>query len=73
MNLASYRNETVLRSTLNEIIEVHGRWPVLKALLTRRYRASSDVGLPVPLDDHLRRDIGLPPLAQTNRLPVVRW
>lgn len=51
-----------LRARLDEIIDTHGFLPVLRALVTRPFRRR----LPLPplgLNDHLRRDIGLEPLA----------
>jgi hypothetical protein len=50
-----------LRAALDDIIETHGRWRVLLALLARPLRREAPLP-PLCLNDHLRRDIGLEPL-----------
>lgn len=50
-----------LRSALDDIIETHGRWRVLVALVLRPLRPRPPLP-PLGLSDHLRRDIGLDPL-----------
>jgi hypothetical protein len=50
-----------LRAALDDIIETHGRWRVLLALLARPLRREAPLP-PLGLNDHLRRDIGLEPL-----------
>jgi hypothetical protein len=50
-----------LRSRLDPIIDDHGPWPVLRAVLARAFRGNRHVP-PLGLNAHLRRDIGLPPL-----------
>ena len=50
-----------LRAALDDIIEAHGRWRVLLALLLRPLRPRPPLP-PLGLNDHLRRDIGLEPL-----------
>ncbi len=50
-----------LQAALDGIIETHGRWRVLAALLWRSLRRERPVP-PLALNDHLRRDIGLEPL-----------
>lgn len=50
-----------LRSALDDIIDTHGRWPVLRALLARSFRRNPALP-PLGLNAHLRRDIGLPPV-----------
>lgn len=49
-----------LRAALDDIIETHGRWRVLLALL-RPLRRDPPMP-PLGLNAHLRRDIGLEPL-----------
>lgn len=51
----------VLRATLDEIIETHGIFPVLRALVARPFRRAASLP-PLGLNAHLRRDIGLEPL-----------
>ncbi len=53
----------VLRAVLDEIIHTHGFWPVLRALLTRRFRRRYAAMADPPLSNHIRRDIGLRPVA----------
>lgn len=50
-----------LRATLDEIIETHGIFPVLRTLVARPFRRAAPLP-PLGLNDHLRRDIGLEPL-----------
>ena len=50
-----------LRVALDDIINTHGRWRVLLALLARPLRRVPRQQ-PLGLNDHLRRDIGLGPL-----------
>ena len=51
-----------LRAALDDIIETHGRFRVLLALLVRPLRRAPQLP-PLALNDHLRRDIGLEPLS----------
>lgn len=51
-----------LRAALDEIILTHGRWRVLLALAARSLRPVRPLP-PLGLSNHLRRDIGLEPLA----------
>ena len=50
-----------LRVTLDEIIDTHGLFPVLRALVARPFRRQPAPPL-LGLNAHLRRDIGLEPL-----------
>lgn len=50
-----------LRTALDDIIRTHGRWRVLLALALRAFRRGPPLP-PLRLNNHLRRDIGLPPL-----------
>jgi len=50
-----------LRARLDEIIDAHGLFPVLRALALRLFRRWPAVP-PLALNAHLRRDIGLEPL-----------
>jgi hypothetical protein len=63
MNAIILRDSTRPARAIEALVAWHGFWPVARALLTqmlhRRARAvSGDEGL----SDHMRRDIGLPPL-----------
>ncbi|RYI16563.1 MAG: hypothetical protein EON48_10635 [Acetobacteraceae bacterium] len=51
-----------LRSALDDIIETHGRWRVMLAVFLRPMRPKPPLP-PLRLSDHLRRDIGLGPVA----------
>ena len=53
-------NRTTLGNRLDEIIDLHGLMPVLRALVARPFRRSPP--LPLDLSAHLRRDIGLEPM-----------
>ena len=50
-----------LRATLDEIIDTHGLFPVLRALVVRPFRRAPALP-PLGLNAHLMRDIGLEPL-----------
>ena len=50
-----------LRAALEDLIAAHGRWRVLRALFLRARRRDAPL-VPLGLNDHLRRDIGLEPL-----------
>ena len=50
-----------LRATLDEIIDTHGLFPVLRALVLRPFRRAPALP-PLGLNAHLMRDIGLEPL-----------
>jgi hypothetical protein len=54
-------DRTMLHVTLDDIIDRHGLWPVLRAMTLRPFRRDRPV-LRLGLNAHLRRDIGLPPL-----------
>jgi hypothetical protein len=56
-----HSDRTALRVTLDDIVEAHGLWPVLRALLARHFRRNRHLP-PLGLNAHLRRDIGLAPL-----------
>lgn len=61
MTLTTPFDRTALRGTLDEIIDSHGVFPVLRAVVARLLlRKAARPGL--SLNDHLRRDIGLEPL-----------
>lgn len=51
------------RQILAELIDSHGFWRVLRAALAAA-RAQRLLASAAALDDHLRRDIGLPPAAR---------
>ena len=47
-----------LRPALLALIQRHGRWRVMRAALLTRSHPRADARM---INDHLRRDIGLPP------------
>lgn len=53
----------VLRAALDEIIRAHGLGPVLRAMLARVFRGRPPDPVEMPMNDHIRRDIGLGPMA----------
>jgi hypothetical protein len=55
-----HSDRTALRVTLDDIVDAHGLWPVLRALVARPFRRNRPLP-PLGLNAHLRRDIGLPP------------
>jgi hypothetical protein len=61
MTLNLHSDRTALRVTLDDIVDAPGLWPVLRALVARRFRRNRPLP-PLGLNAHLRRDIGLPPL-----------
>ncbi len=54
-------DRSVLRGMLDENIDSHWLFPVLRALFARPFRRKVNLP-PMGLNDHLRRDIGLDPL-----------
>jgi hypothetical protein len=61
MTPITHPESTTLRAALDDIILTHGRWRVLVALALRSLRRGPPLR-PLALNNHLRRDIGLPPL-----------
>lgn len=61
MTQTTLSHPVALRATLDEIIDTHGLFPVLRALVARPFRRAPDLP-PLGLNAHLRRDIGLEPL-----------
>lgn len=63
MNATFDDENTTLSQTLDQVIAQHGRFRVFGALLLRvlRHRGERRVQ-PLPLNAHLRRDIGLGPM-----------
>ncbi len=62
MSHTTFPHPVPLRATLDEIIDAHGLVPVLRALVLRPFRRRPPLP-PLGLNAHLRRDIGLEPLA----------
>jgi hypothetical protein len=56
-----HSDRTALHVTLDDIIDSHGLWPVLRALMARPFHRVRPLP-PLGLNAHLRRDIGLEPL-----------
>lgn len=52
--------------TMARLIEIHGPWATIRALLTALARARPRPSA-AALPDHLRRDIGLPPASEPGR------
>ncbi|WP_137110353.1 hypothetical protein [Rhodobacter sp. SY28-1] len=61
MTPMTHFDRSALRGRLDDIIDTHGLWPVLRALIARSFRRDPPVP-PLGLNAHLRRDIGLEPL-----------
>lgn len=55
-------HKPVLRAALDEIIQTHGLWPVLRAMLARSFRRRGDRLADPPISNHIRRDIGMLPI-----------
>ena len=65
MNAIILRDTTRPARGIEALVARHGFWPVARALLAQALRPSSRANLrtgEVRLSDHLRRDIGLPPI-----------
>jgi hypothetical protein len=60
-----HSDRTVLRVALDDVIETHGRWRVLLALLARPKRPKAKLP-PLGLNAHLRRDVGLEPQVESG-------
>jgi hypothetical protein len=61
MTHITHSDRSALHVTLDDIIDSHGLWPVLRALLARPFRREPPLP-PLGLNAHLRRDLGLEPL-----------
>jgi hypothetical protein len=61
MRPTTHPEPIALRAALDDIIRTHGRWRVLLALALRPFLSGPPLP-PLGLNNHLRRDIGLPPL-----------
>lgn len=61
-------DRTALRVTLDELVGNHGLWPVLRALAARAFRRKERL-LPLGLNAHLRRDVGLDALGLPDDPP----
>ena len=64
-----HSDRTALRGTLDDLIGNHGLWPVLRVLAARAFRRRQRP-LPLGLNAHLRRDIGLEPLQPVDDPPL---
>jgi len=71
MNVIPLRDDPAPKEVLERLVARHGLRHVLLALvrLALRPRASAARRHPGALNDHLRRDIGLPALPPTPRPP----
>lgn len=61
MTPTTHFDRTALHGTLDDIIALHGLFPVLRALAVRPFRRKEQLP-PLGLNNHLRRDIGLEPM-----------
>lgn len=61
MNAIILRDTTRPARAIEALVAWHGFWPVARALLAQALRAPVGTGED-RLSDHMRRDIGLPPL-----------
>lgn len=61
MTPTTHFDRTALRGTLDDIIDTHGLLPVVRALVASPFRRRAPL-VPLGLNAHLRRDIGLEPL-----------
>ena len=56
-------DKSVLRAALDDIIRTHGLWPVARAFLASALKGRPRSLADPPISDHIRRDIGLRPMA----------
>lgn len=62
-------DRTALHVSLDELVGHHGLWPVLRALVARAFRRRERL-LPLGLNAHLRRDIGLDAVSPPDDPPL---
>ncbi len=64
MNAIILRDTTRPARAVEALVAWHGFWPVARALLAQalRRRVDNNGTAPAHLSDHMRRDIGLPPM-----------
>ncbi|MGL4238180.1 hypothetical protein [Tabrizicola sp.] len=74
MNAILNENSSPLNHAVERLIAEHGFRAVTGALMVRLVQRPRAVGLPKAglLNDHLRRDIGLPPVLQSPVPPFPR-
>lgn len=72
MNLTTHPDKSVVQTALDEIIHAYGLLPVVKALVARSLRRRAKPRHVALLDNHLRRDIGLPPVFVGDLWPESR-
>jgi hypothetical protein len=70
MTQTTHADRPVVHTALEDIIQAHGLLPVLRALVARSFRRDSASRTYPLLDNHLRRDIGLPPVVAGNEGPL---
>jgi hypothetical protein len=70
MNATFNDEQTTLSHALDQVISQHGRLRVFGALLWRVLRRDGPRVTILPMNDHLRRDIGLAPLDDRVDLPA---
>ena len=60
-----------LNTALTQITSDFGKWRVLSALLRHLFIRKTPVAmLSPPLNDHMRKDIGLPPVKDRPQMPL---
>ncbi|WP_148378976.1 hypothetical protein [Maritimibacter fusiformis] len=64
--------ELSARHLLDRALDAHGTWATLRALVAAMFARRRRPGVPNGLGDHLRRDLGLPPEAQSPRYWDIR-
>ena len=57
--------ELSARHLLDRALDAHGTWATLRALVAAMVSRHRRPGVPKGLSDHLRRDLGLPPRADS--------
>ena len=70
MNALNLRSAREIRAPIDQLIQTYGLFPVVAALIRAAFRRKKTRPPPIrlaDLSDHLRRDIGLPPLGRGSR------
>ena len=70
MSAVNFRPARGLRALMDDMIQSYGLFPVVAALIRAAFRRKMTRPPPLRVSDlseHLRRDIGLPPLGRGSR------
>jgi hypothetical protein len=73
MNATPNTGRVALLPALQELIDEHGPWPTLLALLKALRHRPAKPPPAAMLSDHLRRDIGLPDLPPARLRCRAKW